>query len=292
EVCAPLILSVCIDIRPKLLRLTDFATINLEETKQHEKYDFPTVCFPSGRKAIIDQRNAVCATERATIVQDPAQEAAKSLDGHRYAFVNSYETNYIVGDTGNIFIMFRAPKKKKTNVRSTPRRCDVFAIFSCKSAPHRTRICTCQRADDCGCCLPPNTRTREDFAVQARNARIGTIRGPEWDWVVDVPCYYNHRRPDNVDVVVTIVVVDSGGGGDGDAKDILAVFTSVFRKHIPIMPFCYTAAQRQTHFRTRVDAPKHSEQKYEPTAKFMISIANLDYSTFYFAIRKIMPLIC
>ena len=75
------------------------------------------------------------------------------------------------------------------------------------------------------------------------------------------------------------------------SKDILAVFASAFRKHIPIMPFCYTA-QRQTHFRIRVDAPKHSEQKYEPTAKFMIPIANLDYSTFYFAIRKIMPLIC
>ncbi|KYN32749.1 hypothetical protein ALC56_12909 [Trachymyrmex septentrionalis] len=203
KVCAPLISSICVDIRPKLLRLTNFATINLEET-------------------------------------------------------NGEAT------------------------RPTPRRCEVFAIFSCKSAPHRTRICTCQRADDCGCCLPPNTRIREDFAVQARNARIGTIRGLERDWVADVPCYYNHHRPDNVDVVVTVVVVvDSAGGGDGDA---LIVFASVFQKHILIMPFCYTVAQRQTHFKTRVDAPKHPERKYESTAKFTVPIANLDYSTFYFAI--------
>ncbi|EGI61702.1 hypothetical protein G5I_10034 [Acromyrmex echinatior] len=300
KVCA-LISSVCIDIRPKLLRLTDFATVNLEETNGEatRKHDFPTICFPSGREAIksfkgmvvcfmiprqiplqafanIDRRDAVCATERAaTIVQGPAQEAVESLDGHRYAFVNGYETNYIVGDTGNrgaknIFICSEHRREKRMSDPPTPRRCDVFAIFSCKSAPHRTRICTCQRADDCGCCLPPNTHIREDFAVQARNARIETIRGLERDWAADVPCCYNHRRsdPDNVDVVVTVVVVDSGDGGDGEE---FAVFAFVFRKHIPIMPFCYTAAQRQTHFRTRVDAPKHPEPKYEPTAKFMVA---------------------
>lgn len=70
----------------------------------------------------------------------------------------------------------------------------IFAIFSCKSAPHRTRICTCQRVDGCECCLPPNTRIREGFVVQARNARIGTIRGLERDWAADVPCYCNHHR--------------------------------------------------------------------------------------------------
>lgn len=39
--------------------------------------------------------------ERLRFVQGPAQEAAEGLDGRRYAFVNDYETNYIVGGTGD-----------------------------------------------------------------------------------------------------------------------------------------------------------------------------------------------
>lgn len=54
----------------------------------------------------------------ATIVQGPAQEAAEGLDGRRYVFVNGYETNYIVGgtgnrDAGNIFICSSTEKKNK-----------------------------------------------------------------------------------------------------------------------------------------------------------------------------------
>lgn len=36
----------------------------------------------------------------ATVVQGPAQEAAEGLDGRRYASLNGYGTNYIVGGTG------------------------------------------------------------------------------------------------------------------------------------------------------------------------------------------------
>ncbi|KYN10330.1 DNA replication licensing factor Mcm6 [Trachymyrmex cornetzi] len=107
KVCAPLISSVCIDIRPKLLRLIDFATVNLEETNGEatRKLKSMIVCFMISWQTslrTIDRRDAVCATERtATIVQGPAQEAAEGLDGRRYVFVNGYETNYIVGGTGN-----------------------------------------------------------------------------------------------------------------------------------------------------------------------------------------------
>ncbi|KYM97192.1 hypothetical protein ALC62_12138, partial [Cyphomyrmex costatus] len=215
KVCVPLISSTCIDIRSKLLRLTDFATVNLEETN-----DEPT------RKYFerLTDGDVVCATERAaTIVQGLAQEAAEGLDGRRYAFVNGYETNYIVDGMSNrcgeYFYKFEHRREKQTSERRLMPRRPIFAIVLCKSAPHRTHIYTCQRVDGCGCCLPPNTRIREGSVGQARNARIGTIGGLERDWAADVSCYCNHR-PDNVDVVavvVAVVVVDSGGGGDGDA---------------------------------------------------------------------------
>lgn len=74
-----------------------------------------------------DATDAVCAAERvATIVQGPAQEAAEGLDGRRYAFVNGYGTNYIVGGTrdrcGEYFYKFEyRGEKKNERLNADPR---------------------------------------------------------------------------------------------------------------------------------------------------------------------------
>lgn len=68
------------------------------------------------------------ALRRERLVQGPAQEAAEGLDRRRYAFVNGYETNYIVGGTGNrcgeYFYNFELLTEEKNKVlyRPTPRR--------------------------------------------------------------------------------------------------------------------------------------------------------------------------
>ncbi|KOX74493.1 hypothetical protein WN51_00476, partial [Melipona quadrifasciata] len=46
----------------------------------------------------------------------------------------------------------------------------------------------------CVYCLRPCARTREDFVLQARIARIETGRGLKQDWAVDVPRCCNYRR--------------------------------------------------------------------------------------------------
>jgi len=110
------------------------------------------------------------------------------LDTLLWEWIFPTEVNKFIILLSYICLYYRVFKRKLTIF-------DVFPIFSsCKLAPRRTRICTCQRVDGCGYCSPLNTHIHEGFAVQARNAHIGTRWGLKRDWAADVPCYCIHRR--------------------------------------------------------------------------------------------------